>query len=517
MIFELKSAFFKKSTKSYRTSSVRSLEFISPRNFFSEISRELKPNVPCKSSSGKLKDLEHLFKVRAFSTLHAFKSLTINFFQESLRKNKTYESELNRLKKRLYESLTRESFQSSGIHLSPSAKSRGTQQERPASDFINAEIVNKLNEEMASMTEENLQLRERGGVQSERIESLERDVEILRTAVVSAENLIFQLRAENDSFITELQWRPTAKQWRLAQAEINLLETKLDNLVKMKQEEAEVFAWKHHLPANEQIAIDKRNHMLGLWQIDSLPQPALRELVKSVCRELDLGDSSEIIRSIQKLKSVVLTVPRMENFISSICSFLTQRCAQLSPLVGEDLKDVQTIDSALRTLRKWWAIVVHCVELEGFNHSVTFELYRASALLEVNSSEMEPEEITFRELWEQKFKKLWMSKDKNEIISRIRELATFQHHVLSDPNSRIQIEEKLGTRPDILTYRILKHIEYLFGINQVDEILPTLNSFYLEHEEFKQFLKIGRSLMGNISSNSELLGKILEVLNHRTN
>lgn len=51
----------------------------------------------------------------------------------------------------------------------------------------------------------------------------------------------------------------------------------------------------------------------------------MQESLQATCRELDLCDISEIPLCLSKLKAVVRTVPRMEEFISRICNFVFQR------------------------------------------------------------------------------------------------------------------------------------------------------------------------------------------------
>jgi hypothetical protein len=38
--------------------------------------------------------------------------------------------------------------------------------------------------------------------------------------------------------------------------------------------------------ANVVCQVDKRNHELGLWLLDSLPKATMKEVLQSVCREV---------------------------------------------------------------------------------------------------------------------------------------------------------------------------------------------------------------------------------------
>ena len=49
------------------------------------------------------------------------------------------------------------------------------------------------------------------------------------------------------------------------------------------------------------------------------------EVLKTICRELDINDLSEIQPALIKLKAVVNTIPRMEKFIKQVISFIYER------------------------------------------------------------------------------------------------------------------------------------------------------------------------------------------------
>ena len=51
----------------------------------------------------------------------------------------------------------------------------------------------------------------------------------------------------------------------------------------------------------------------------------MKEVLQSVCRDLDITDVSEIPICISKLKMVVKAVPRMERLISQVSDYLFER------------------------------------------------------------------------------------------------------------------------------------------------------------------------------------------------
>jgi hypothetical protein len=51
----------------------------------------------------------------------------------------------------------------------------------------------------------------------------------------------------------------------------------------------------------------------------------MQEVLQNLCREMDVSDVSEIHAGIVKMKTVIRAVPRMEQFITSVCNFVFQK------------------------------------------------------------------------------------------------------------------------------------------------------------------------------------------------
>ena len=90
----------------------------------------------------------------------------------------------------------------------------------------------------------------------------------------------------------------------------------------MRRESAELQSQRKHMSSKEKMQVDKKNYDMGLWILDSLPSEVTKEALKGVCRELGLSDVSEVLPALLKLKTVVGAVPRMERFITQVCSFI---------------------------------------------------------------------------------------------------------------------------------------------------------------------------------------------------
>ena len=132
-----------------------------------------------------------------------------------------------------------------------------------------------------------------------------------------------------DNLRIELTSRPSVKQWHQKQAEAREAEDKLHDLIVMRKESSELQSQRKHMSSKEKMSVDKRNYEMGLWVLDSLPGEVAKEALKAVCRELGLNDISEVQPALLKLKTVVGAVPRMERFITQVCSFIF-RCEEES-------------------------------------------------------------------------------------------------------------------------------------------------------------------------------------------
>jgi hypothetical protein len=148
------------------------------------------------------------------------------------------------------------------------------------------------------------------------------DNSVLKDRVAEMRDAIDNLRIELDS-------RPTVHQWTQKVSEVSELENQLHNMIVMRDDAAELSSWKKHLSTRDRILVDKRNHELRLWVLDSLPKAVMKETLQNICRECDVSEISEISVCISKLKAVVSTVPRMEKFITSVCNYVFNRSAPL--------------------------------------------------------------------------------------------------------------------------------------------------------------------------------------------
>ncbi|CAE7724511.1 unnamed protein product, partial [Symbiodinium microadriaticum] len=177
-----------------------------------------------------------------------------------------------------------------------------------------AHVFNKMQDQSTRIQQLVHQLEMEKQASQERKE----DVTVMRARAADMRQEIENLRIELDA-------RPSMPDWTAKVKEVAELESKLHNVVMMRDEAAELTAWRSHLSTRDRIKADKRNHELKLWLLESLPKTVMKEVLQNICRELDISEVSEILLCIKKLKAVVKAVPRMEKFITSTCNFVFQR------------------------------------------------------------------------------------------------------------------------------------------------------------------------------------------------
>ena len=129
-------------------------------------------------------------------------------------------------------------------------------------------------------------------------------------------------RDDNENLQAELASRPTVKQLNGLVRDLNDSEERLHVAAAGRREREEYCKARRFLSTSEQIKADRRNRELELGVVDALPKAIMRETLQAVCRALDLTDIVEILPSVEKLKAVVLAVPRIERFVSQICAFV---------------------------------------------------------------------------------------------------------------------------------------------------------------------------------------------------
>jgi len=354
--------------------------------------------------------------------------------------------------------------------------------------------------------------------QARKIEQLSKKAEAYRSEAFEAIHAQEGMRARNDelreeieNLRLELETRPSARQWADKQRELQDAENKLHDLVVMRGEAAELAAWRKHLSTSDRIKVDKRNHELGLWLLDSLPKAVAKEVLQTVCRELDVSDVSDIQPSLAKLKAVVKAVPRMERFISQVCEYLFERDRRIRDLGGRGLagRDRPTMEDVLPVLQSWWLDLQNNHKLMTFQNKVLTEMRRREILL---AQEQDPASVLAMEDYQEQ----WPERDRAaaRALELVHDMIDFQVEVFKHKKSFRSAEEFIRDQPEAMVNRQVSHIQYLFGITHLEGLLPQMNKIYLFSEEMKNFLSAAKTCLGLMPSTSDAvaLNEIQRVL-----
>jgi hypothetical protein len=399
-----------------------------------------------------------------------------------------------------------------GIDMDSSKSSNLSKVEQPSFSLELPFSSGPSDEELSQLREQINDLREKYLSMKEMAECEEIHSNDLMYKIEKYSKKITVLENEKMNLLSEIESRPSLAEWKMAQQKIFHLEQKVKNALQYRNDQIEIFQWKKHLPTNEQIYMDKKNHELQLWMIESLPDSVMKEIIQALCRELDLQDYADILPSVKKLKSVVLTVPKMEHFIATISAFVSQRNSHLCTLLNQhDVDKYHSVSSVLSALRKWWEIIVRCTELERFYELVLFELFRCEDLLKYPDNYFSGSHEQIEVRWEERYRNEWRRKDFIEIQKRISDLGDSQKNQFQDISMLAQANERVRNRSDVLIFRIINHLEYLFGINRIEDILPTVNSFFIEYEEVKNFVKLLKVEVGK-DTNAAVFTEVLRRL-----
>jgi hypothetical protein len=169
--------------------------------------------------------------------------------------------------------------------------------------------------------------------------------------------------------------------------------------------------------------------------IDSLPNSVMKEVLQSICRELDLSDVSEIVGSIEKLKYVVKSVPRMERFITQVSTFVLtkedERKAAETAHKGQHHNQHQVaskLEEVVNILKKWWANIKKIEMFAEFHDGILQELSRREKCL---GGEIDDVSINDRvKYWGPTDQSRWRAIHPARIQAVLRDVVDFQLEIM---------------------------------------------------------------------------------------
>jgi len=381
----------------------------------------------------------------------------------------------------------------------------------------------------------------------------EQELAVLRTLSDEHQAQVVQLQLDLrhylhtiDNLTLELSNRPNRKEFQEVLFQKEELETKLQDLLALRQTTNAMNGWKSHLSTAERIKIDKKNHELKLFLLDSLPKEVLKDTLQMVCRELDVADISEIRGSLTKLKCVIRMVPRMQKFIERVSGYIFSRqrifekeiVADQAPptnpsyamhMIGSDEDSERMLESVYPILQKWWKTIQHYKAFKTLFDKLSFEFFRRAEILTLaTKTHLQPSVVvTSSHIYDEETLQVKYRKEQLDragqydeasfpsVIQHIRELIDVQLELLHVNPTMQGIDKYIQSRPDIFVNGVVNHLRYLFKIHDLQEVVPALNELYLFHQEVNNFLISLRQIVdpnNQKPSLKKLLGETLFLL-----
>ncbi|KAF1334225.1 hypothetical protein FI667_g2003, partial [Globisporangium splendens] len=213
-------------------------------------------------------------------------------------------------------------------------------------------------------------------------------VSMIEQELLLAHETIGELKEENANLVLEAESRPSIRDYRLSQRRIHQLEHQVSESKLALEEATDLHELRKYMGTKELIERDRLNHRLHLNRLNTLPRETTLEVVKEVCRVLNLTDITLIAPSLEKLCHVVAAVPRMEKFIRDVCGFVF-----LSLHEDVDAQNVNTfgfeLEQVLPTLQQWSSERRKLHALEEFKTAIVSELCKRSVEPSILSDDKE--------------------------------------------------------------------------------------------------------------------------------
>ncbi|KDO23677.1 hypothetical protein SPRG_11125 [Saprolegnia parasitica CBS 223.65] len=259
-----------------------------------------------------------------------------------------------------------------------------------------------------------------------------------------------ELQDENANLHLEVESRPTIPAFKAAQRRIHQLERQLADHKLAMDEAKDLDELRKHTGTAALIQRDRLNAKLALNRLNALPRETAVEIVKEVCRELDLSDVTLIVPSLRKLCVVVQAVPRMERFIRDVTA-----------VVGG-----VALEAVVPSLQKMQAELQELATLRSFRQAILQTLQkRAGAVTTPDAPETTEANVT--------------SVVHRRALATIGELVEFETHFLQDKEMYTHALHNVENRPDVLVNKMVQHFRHLFGVKTMEGVFPKINEVFL--------------------------------------
>ncbi|GAQ77621.1 hypothetical protein KFL_000010700 [Klebsormidium nitens] len=298
-----------------------------------------------------------------------------------------------------------------------------------------------------------------------------------------------QLAEENANLRLELEARPSVRDFRETQRLLSRLTRKIEDMRKQQGtwsdsdseedalEEAELdgaVARKQERlrPTRERIARDRNVHRLRLKKLDKLPKDVLLEALQDVCIQVEAAELSQLTSSVDKMLRVMAAVPKMERFISDVCSIVFLEGPPPNSSNGSNGQ--RSPDAVPSILRGWIETLGKVRELEEFQAVIATELgQRPEGRQTVQGPNLA-----------------------RNCAAAVKELVGLEREFLLKEATFRQAEGLVLADPERLIHKMLAHFQRLFEVPRLDGVFARINAVYSQYSEHHNFLRALRSLLG---------------------
>jgi hypothetical protein len=110
---------------------------------------------------------------------------------------------------------------------------------------------------------------------------------------------------------------------------------------------------------------------------------------------------------------------------------------------------------------------------------------------------------------------LWMSRNPGLAIEIIKDIINFQLESFQNSQNFKAASQFIAQNPEMLTNRIVAHIQYVFEIKELQGMIPGMNHIYLFVQESRNFFTALRQLFGLADAqNSVIISEALRRLSY---
>ncbi|PRP82643.1 hypothetical protein PROFUN_09754 [Planoprotostelium fungivorum] len=262
---------------------------------------------------------------------------------------------------------------------------------------------------------------------------------------------------ENENLKIEIRSLPTLSQWRQEQEKRRQAEEALKKLINGRGEERTIQT------TRDKIQHDKLLHKIR-QKSNTVPDLVWKGIVEDLCVQLGISDVTVLCSRIDQLIHGGKRFIELESFFSQVQEIVQYDAIDLLPQMA--LPDV------IRTLWSWTHSMSQMKSLKSEHDDVMHELKKRK-------------------------------KDSKESMGvQIRDLVELEDRHLASGEMLLRAEEMKDVGPAEMYRVVVRHVQELFGIPNVEGILPGLSSVFRSWTEAKNALKALRSALGKDENSS---------------